>query len=449
MARIVVTGISGRMGREITAAVHQTTGAHFVAGTVRQGGNAVGVSDNLALRWTTAWRLALDRGGEAVIDFTSPEASVEHARICAAARRRAGRRHHRVHADAQRGASPSCGAADPDRRRAEHVGGRERGVPAWPATLARALGDDVRRGDRRDAPPDEEGRARRAPRSSWPRWWRDALGPRPRATCRLRARRPDRRAAAAGDRHPDPARRRRGGRAHGLLLRRRRAPGAHATAPPAASSSPAARCGRPRGSRARGAGPLRHAGRAGARMKIMPLSTTYGRVRATAELRGDECRSLIDAPWTRRRRRSGRIRAARRGSLLAPLRGVEDRLRRAELPQARRGDGQAGPRRAADLPQAAHRAERRPGEPIVLPPRARSAPRGGAGAGHRPAAARNAPEAEAAAGVFGFTCFNDVTARDIQRARCSTPAPRASTPSPVGPWIVEGCRAGDARCAAA
>ncbi len=83
MARIVVTGIAGRMGREITQAVEEMAGAHFVAGTVRRGGNAAGLSDKLALPVDDGLEAALDRGADAVIDFTTPEASLAHARICA------------------------------------------------------------------------------------------------------------------------------------------------------------------------------------------------------------------------------------------------------------------------------------------------------------------------------------------------------------------------------
>lgn len=84
MARIVVTGIAGRMGREIASAIHEVAGAHFVAGTVRKGGNAVELSDKLDLSIDDSLEAALDRGADAVIDFTSAEATLAHARICAA-----------------------------------------------------------------------------------------------------------------------------------------------------------------------------------------------------------------------------------------------------------------------------------------------------------------------------------------------------------------------------
>jgi len=83
MTRIVVAGITGRMGTEIARAVDEAAGAAFVAGTIRPGGNAAGVSDRLALPIDDSLEAALDRGADAVIDFTTPEASLAHARICA------------------------------------------------------------------------------------------------------------------------------------------------------------------------------------------------------------------------------------------------------------------------------------------------------------------------------------------------------------------------------
>src|SRR5690606_11475313 len=52
--------------------------------------------------------------------------------------------------------------------------------------------------------------------------------------------------------------------------------------------------------------------------------------------------------------------------------------------------------------------------------------------------ARASP-AEAAAAVFGFTCANDVTARDLQRADVHvTRAKGFDTFLPLGPWIETG-----------
>jgi 2-keto-4-pentenoate hydratase/2-oxohepta-3-ene-1,7-dioic acid hydratase in catechol pathway len=49
---------------------------------------------------------------------------------------------------------------------------------------------------------------------------------------------------------------------------------------------------------------------------------------------------------------------------------------------------------------------------------------------------RNASSAQARAAIFGFTCVNDVTARDIQRKEVQfTRAKGFDTFCPVGPWI--------------
>jgi len=54
---------------------------------------------------------------------------------------------------------------------------------------------------------------------------------------------------------------------------------------------------------------------------------------------------------------------------------------------------------------------------------------------------RNVSEAEVPSVVFGFTCLNDVTARDIQRReKHLTRAKSFDTFCPVGPWIAEGWR---------
>lgn len=82
MIRIVVTGIAGRMGTEIAQAAGQS--ARLVAGTVRKGGPAIAFSEKLGLPVFDCLEHALARGADAVIDFTSPESTLEHARICAA-----------------------------------------------------------------------------------------------------------------------------------------------------------------------------------------------------------------------------------------------------------------------------------------------------------------------------------------------------------------------------
>ena len=57
---------------------------------------------------------------------------------------------------------------------------------------------------------------------------------------------------------------------------------------------------------------------------------------------------------------------------------------------------------------------------------------------------RNLAAGDVAAHVFGFTCVNDVTARDIQRAENHfTRAKGFDTFCPIGPWIVPGMPAGE------
>jgi 4-hydroxy-tetrahydrodipicolinate reductase len=89
--RAVITGVAGRMGSALVQVARDSGGVVVVGGTARKGSAAVGqdagavarlgrleipVLDDLAA--------ALERGGaQVVIDFTSAQASVAHARICA------------------------------------------------------------------------------------------------------------------------------------------------------------------------------------------------------------------------------------------------------------------------------------------------------------------------------------------------------------------------------
>jgi 2-keto-4-pentenoate hydratase/2-oxohepta-3-ene-1,7-dioic acid hydratase in catechol pathway len=58
--------------------------------------------------------------------------------------------------------------------------------------------------------------------------------------------------------------------------------------------------------------------------------------------------------------------------------------------------------------------------------------------------ARRVDRAGAAAAVFGYTCANDVTARDLQRSDGQwTRAKGFDSFCPLGPWIVTGLDAGD------
>lgn len=59
---------------------------------------------------------------------------------------------------------------------------------------------------------------------------------------------------------------------------------------------------------------------------------------------------------------------------------------------------------------------------------------------------KNADEATAARAIYGLTCFNDVTARDIQRREVQhTRAKSYDTFSCAGPWVVTGLSPADLR----
>ena len=88
--RIVIAGVTGRMGREVAAVAEAEPGVEIVGGTVRPGSSAAeqtwqavtGVAVPGARIVTDARELL---AGEAVlIDFTAPAATVAHARACAA-----------------------------------------------------------------------------------------------------------------------------------------------------------------------------------------------------------------------------------------------------------------------------------------------------------------------------------------------------------------------------
>jgi 2-keto-4-pentenoate hydratase/2-oxohepta-3-ene-1,7-dioic acid hydratase in catechol pathway len=77
-----------------------------------------------------------------------------------------------------------------------------------------------------------------------------------------------------------------------------------------------------------------------------------------------------------------------------------------------------------------------PGDPIVLPPssqRVEHEAEVGVVVGQR---LRNASAEQALEAIFGLTCVNDVTARDIQRKEVQfTRAKSFDTFCPVGPWV--------------
>jgi len=87
-----------------------------------------------------------------------------------------------------------------------------------------------------------------------------------------------------------------------------------------------------------------------------------------------------------------------------------------------------------------------PGEPIVLPRASGNVQHEAELALVIGARCRNVGAEEAPALVFGHTCLNDVTARDIQQAEGKfTRAKGFDTFCPVGPWIVPGMPAPSVR----
>lgn len=80
-----------------------------------------------------------------------------------------------------------------------------------------------------------------------------------------------------------------------------------------------------------------------------------------------------------------------------------------------------------------------PGEPIRLPPQSSDVQHEAELAIVIGKRCRDISEHEATAFVAGFTCLNDVTARDIQRAESHfTRSKSFDSFCPIGPWIVEG-----------
>lgn len=87
--RTVITGVSGRMGSLITRLVRDNPEFVLHGGTDKPGSASVGLDLGVAahlapLELTTSDSLAAVLGrANVVIDFTTPEASVAHARLCA------------------------------------------------------------------------------------------------------------------------------------------------------------------------------------------------------------------------------------------------------------------------------------------------------------------------------------------------------------------------------
>lgn len=90
MIRVVVTGVGGRMGRSVVRCVSEADDMRLVGATEREGsaflgqdaGMVAGIT-SLSVTVVNDLDTVLENGADVVIDFSSPEASMNHARICA------------------------------------------------------------------------------------------------------------------------------------------------------------------------------------------------------------------------------------------------------------------------------------------------------------------------------------------------------------------------------
>jgi 4-hydroxy-tetrahydrodipicolinate reductase len=90
MIRTVVTGVAGRMGSSIVRFVRDSHDMVLVGATESEGSASLGLDAGLVCR-LGAMEIqveddlgkSLRRGADVVIDFTSPEASLRHAKTCA------------------------------------------------------------------------------------------------------------------------------------------------------------------------------------------------------------------------------------------------------------------------------------------------------------------------------------------------------------------------------
>jgi 4-hydroxy-tetrahydrodipicolinate reductase len=92
VTRVVVTGISGRMGSVIARMVRHAKDLELTGATDKPGSPSIGLDVGLAahlgaieLQTSDALSRVLT-DADVVIDFTTPESSLEHAKACAAAR---------------------------------------------------------------------------------------------------------------------------------------------------------------------------------------------------------------------------------------------------------------------------------------------------------------------------------------------------------------------------
>ena len=146
------------------------------------------------------------------------------------------------------------------------------------------------------------------------------------------------------------------------------------------------------------------------------------------------------AAWSARRALDAGVDAAGAG------RARQDRRRRAQLPRPRRGARDGRPGRADPLHEAAHggdRAGRGDRAPGPLGRRSTTRPSWSSWSGRR---CKDVTPAEAADCVAGYTCGNDVTARDLQKLDGQwTRAKSFDTFCPLGPWIVPEAPSPEAR----
>ena len=90
--RVVVTGVTGRMGSLLVRWCATRRASSLVGGTERPGSASIGLDVGLAAKLGAAGARPPSRrstrrsrrGADVVIDFTTPEASVAHAEACAA-----------------------------------------------------------------------------------------------------------------------------------------------------------------------------------------------------------------------------------------------------------------------------------------------------------------------------------------------------------------------------
>ncbi len=89
---VVITGVTGRMGSLLVRLARDTAGFRVAGGTEKPGSSSIGLDVGLVaqlgpLEVACADSLATAlQGADVVIDFTTPEVSVGHARACAAAK---------------------------------------------------------------------------------------------------------------------------------------------------------------------------------------------------------------------------------------------------------------------------------------------------------------------------------------------------------------------------